>query len=118
MARISIAQFARKTQSTLDESARAIKLELFGAVIDDTRVDTGRLKGNWQTSTAAPITQTIERLDRTGSAVRAEAQRVVTSRGVDYLVNNLPYAPVYEERDAMIERNMARIQRIVKNATR
>lgn len=84
----------------------------------DTRVDTGRLRGNWQTSTGSPITSEIGRLDPTGQQATQEAQQNVTAFGVDYMTNNLPYAMIWEERDGMIDRNMARIQRIVREVAR
>ena len=46
---------------------RAIKISLFNGVIGDTRVDTRRLQGNWQTSTGKPITLTVERFDQVGN---------------------------------------------------
>lgn len=113
---LDIERFSKKTKSTLDQASRAIKLSLFRGVIMDTRVDTGRLRGNWQTSTGQPITGVVERLDPSGQATVAEAASNITGIGVDYMTNNLPYAEVWEERDAMISRNMTRIQRSVREA--
>lgn len=113
---LDIERFSKKTKSTLDQASRAIKLSLFRGVIMDTRVDTGRLRGNWQTSTGRPITSVVERLDPSGQAAVAEAASNITGIGVDYMTNNLPYAEVWEERDAMISRNMTRIQRSVREA--
>lgn len=118
MAQISIEEFCRKTKTRLPEAAKAIKLELFSSTIDDTRVDTGRLKGNWQTSTGEPRLSETLRQDPDGVAAKAEAQNNVTGDGVDYLTNNLPYAEVWEENDGMIARNMARIDTIVKRVSR
>jgi len=115
---IDIAKFAKKTKSTLDQSSRAIKINLFSRVIGDTRVREGRLKGNWQTSARAPIMSTIERLDPDGSAATAEAENNVTPFGVDYMTNNLPYAEVYEEKDGMVKKNMARIARTLKESVK
>lgn len=120
---IDIAKFAKKTKSTLDEAARAIKINLFTRVIRDTRVDTGRLRGNWQTTTGAPATGQLERFDKVPQYSRggsAEDDAVSVPRGdtVDYLTNNLPYAEVWEERDGMIAKNVADIQRIVKETVR
>lgn len=118
-----IAKYAKKAGAALDEAARAVKIELFTGVITDTRVDTGRLRGNWQTSVGEPRLQTIERLDKTiqgapGGAAYDDA--VSTPRGdtVDYLSNNLPYANIWEDRDGMIARSVTRvlanIKRLVK----
>lgn len=113
---LTIDKFAEVTKSTLSESARAIKISLFSGLIPDTRVDTGRLKGNWQTSTGRPITVTIERFDKEGNTVLAEIRATVTEYGIDYITNNLPYAPVWNERDGIIDRNLARIDRNVREA--
>jgi hypothetical protein len=120
---IDVAKFARKTSSTMGEAARAIKISLFNGVIRDTRVDTGRLRGNWQTSTGRPILTQIERLDRIpqgadGGESQTQVIATVTPDGVDYMTNNLPYAEVWEERDGMIAKNMARIQRNVNKAVK
>ena len=111
---LDIAAFAKKTKGTLDEATRAIQLSLFGGVIRDTRVDTGRLRGNWQTNVGSPKTNPIDRLDPSGEKAIAEVSNNNTSGGVVYFTNNLPYAQVWEVRDGMIARNTARIQRTVE----
>ena len=114
----AINEFAKKTSASLDETSRAIKISLFGSVIGDTRVDTGRLKGNWQTSTGSPNYNTTDRTDKDGTKATAEVERTVKGDTVDYLTNNLPYAEVYEEKDAMVEKNVTRINRIIKESVR
>ena len=115
-----ITRFAKKVDHTLDQAARDIKISLFSSIIDFTRVDTGRLKGNWQTSTGDPKYGEVERYEQPGTksngSTSSQDEVVHTVRGdtVDYLTNNLPYAEVYEEKDGMVEKNMARINRIVK----
>lgn len=116
--KLDIDRFAARTRSRVDEAARAIKIELFSGVIRETRVDTGRLRGNWQTTTGEPAQGEVDRLDPTGSEATQEVQANVGADTKDYLTNNLPYAEVWEERDGMVERNMARIGRIVKEATK
>lgn len=115
MATVSIKGWANKIGASLPEAALAIKMELFSGVIEDTRVDTGRLRGNWQTSTGFPIGQTTGRLDPSGELAKAEMRRNITPDGVDYMTNNLDYAAVYEEKDGMIARNMARITTILRS---
>lgn len=111
---IDVSKFADRTKAKLGDASRAIKISLFNGVIGDTRVDTGRLRGNWQTSTGKPITLTVERFDQVGNVVQAEVKATVTEFGVDYITNNLPYAPVWNERDGIIDRNLARIDRNVR----
>jgi len=110
-------RFADKTESTVDESARAIKIKLFSDIVENTRVRTGRLKGNWQTSTGSPIGEQIERPSPNGEVVKEEIQNNVTSNGIDYLTNNLPYAEVFEEKDGMVAKGIQRIDRIVKEVS-
>lgn len=115
---LDIAAFAKQAEATLDETARAIKISLFNGVIRDTRVDTGRLRGNWQTTTGSPANGELARLDPSGAAATQDVQNGVKGDTVDYLTNNLPYAEVWEERDAMIDKNMARIAQIVRRAAK
>jgi hypothetical protein len=114
MATISIGDWVKKTNRNLDQTTRGIKISLFNGVILDTRVDTGRMRGNWQTSTGGPIFSEVQRLDKSGSLATAEVESKVKSRDVDFLSNNVPYAFVWEERDGMVKRNMARITSILR----
>lgn len=107
-----INRIANKLKVSGEQMGRAVKVELLSSIINDTRVRTGRLRGNWQTSEGSPKGGTLDRLDPSGSAARADVQGV-PGISLTYMANNLPYAPVLEERDAMVGRNAARIQRIV-----
>ena len=115
---VDISRFAEQTESTLDEATRAVQISLFSSVIQDTRVDTGRLKGNWQTNVGSPITTETDRLDPNGTQVEREIQQNVTSGDVVYFTNNLLYAEVWEQEDGMVRRNMARIERTVNEVGR
>lgn len=119
---IDITRFANKTKSTLDQSARAIKISLFNGVIRDTRVDTGRARGGWQTTTGSPATGSVDRLDQVpqgsnGGEAMNEVVKNVRGFTVDYLTNNIPYIVFLEEKDAMTSKNMQRIERIVKEVS-
>jgi len=115
---VDITRFAEQTESTLDEATRAVQISLFSSVIQDTRVDTGRLKGNWQTNVGSPITTETDRLDPNGTEAEREVRQTVTSGDVVYFTNNLPYAEVWEQEDGMVRRNMARIERTVNEVAR
>lgn len=99
----------------LGELTKAVKIEIFSGVVSDTRVDTGRLKGNWQIQQNSPATGTLDRKDKSGSKVNAEITKAATESGLTYFVNNLPYAQVYEELDGMVVRNIARVKQNIKN---
>lgn len=115
---IPMNQLAAVLGKEVDEVIRATKIALFNGVIRDTRVDTGRLRGNWQTTTGNPALSSIARLDPSGSSAQAEVRSNVTPDGRDFLTNNLPYAEVWEERDGMVARNVARIERNIAEAIR
>ena len=118
MAQVNIAQYAKRVSADLEDAAIAIKLSLFKGVILDTRVDTGRLRGNWQTSTGQPITSDSTREDKSGSQSIDDARGAITPDGIDYMTNNLPYAAVYEEQDAMIARNLLRVKNNIIKASK
>lgn len=116
--------FAEKTEVTLDEALRGIVIELFSSVIMGTPVDTGRARGNWQTSVGSPSNGV---LDREGAAAAlAELESTTVKMGsVVWLANNLPYIArlEYEHWSAqapngMVRKNMARVNRIVDDVVK
>jgi hypothetical protein len=117
-------RFAKLTNASLDETGRAIVLELFGSVIKDTPVDTGRARGNWQTTIGAPASGQTDRKGE-GPAL-AEVSQEAASFGagkIIYLTNNLPYIYRLEflgwsqqSPDGMARKNVARIQSMVRKA--
>ena len=116
---IDVTNYAKKTKRSVDQTVRAIKISLFSAVIRDTRVDTGRLRGNWQTTTGRPASSAIDRLDKipqgtNGGAAFDAVPGVVKGDTVDYLTNNLPYAEKWEDEDGMVAKNIANIKQIVR----
>jgi len=116
---IPLAQFAKIVGGNIGQIVKKVKMDIFLGVIRDTRVDTGRLRGNWQFSSGAEAAGESGRIDKTpqgsdGGAAQADVSSGVKADTVDYLTNNLPYAAVWEERDGMIARNVARIERDIK----
>ena len=116
---IDIAKFSKKAGDTVGETARTIKMKLFSSIIRDTHVVTGRLRGNWQTTTGSPIYTETDRLDPTpegqdGGVSQDEVQATVESNTIDYMTNNLPYAAIREEHDAMVGKNVIRFNRIAR----
>ena len=118
--------YAKKAGASLDETSRAIVLELFGSVIKDTPVDTGRAKGNWQTTIGAPASGTVDRLGESEALADVAQQTASFGAGkVIYLSNNLPYIYRLEydgwsqqATGGMLRKNVARIQSIVAKAAR
>lgn len=106
-----------------NEDRKAITIKLFNSVIQDTPVDTGRARGNWQCSQNSPLTNEIDREDKSGSSAQNDVLDVVlasTPDGTVYLTNNLPYAQRLEfghsgqAPQGMVRKNMARIQQILR----
>ena len=94
--------------------SRTVPLRVFSAVARDTRVDTGRLRGNWQVAVGAPVLTETDRHDKNeGAPLAATEAAKVEKFALNYLTNNLVYAPVWEEKDAMVSRAVADFKRIV-----
>jgi hypothetical protein len=94
---IDMAKFGAKTIKKMRLAARRIALDVFGRVIKRTPVDTGRLRGNWQTTVARPAEGEV---DVRGRAQTRDEARVITDlwggEGSVFLTNNLPYAEAIE----------------------
>jgi len=117
-------KFRLKIEGQDDEIVRGVELALFSAVIDDTPVDMGRLKGNWMGSFGSPAQGTLETDDPNGSATKDKMMSLVTGgpKGgrLTYLANNLPYAMAIEyghstkkAPQGMVRKNVARFQTLV-----
>lgn len=120
-------QFTVKADKAADKTVRAVTLALFREVIQRTPVDTGRLKGNWQTTVGVPATGQLPRNDPAGALAFGDAVMKVGGIGsVTYLANNLPYASRIEYDGwshtkapaGMVRVSFARIDSIVSAAVR
>ena len=120
-------RFNRKAKDSLDRTRRIVIIKLFSAVIKDTPVLSGRLRGNWQTTINSPATGVIGIRDE--AAAIAEVQRMAAqSKGSDVVIlrNNLPYAYRIEfdgwskvkAPQGMMRRNVSRFQRLLSEAVR
>ncbi|MTI92147.1 MAG: hypothetical protein FH750_12345 [Pseudomonas stutzeri] len=116
-----VRQFAVKTAEAHDKIARTAALELFSSVIRSTPVDTGRARGNWQTSVGQPTPNEIDRDDKSGAQALTEVQ-AKTPEGAGqevFLTNNLPYIYSLEFGSSkqapagMVRINFARVQKMV-----
>ena len=116
-----LGRFSIESMQAVERITRAIKLELFSGVILDTPVDTGRARGNWQTSTGYPKTSTVERAGANAS-LNEMRNNLGGLDGATYLTNNLPYIERLEfgysnqAPDGMLRKNFARINQIVQRA--
>ncbi|ANT45259.1 tail component [Xanthomonas phage Xoo-sp2] len=118
--------FGIKTLDRIDKVRRASVLELFKLVIFATPVDTGRLRGNWQTTINSPASAAIGRDDPGGAAAMAEAVANLGSIvDVVWFTNNLPYAERIEydgwskqAPEGMVRKHVASWKRIVEAKAR
>jgi len=120
-----IARYAARTGEKIRSVNKAIAMELLSGIVKDTPVDTGRLRGNWQTSAGTPVLTEIDRLDKNGATVIKEIATNIDPMGVTYMTNNLPYAKRRNDEGGaggvnagFVEKNFARIERNVKGAVK
>ena len=104
-----IEDFTAKAMKAADMVFRGTALDIFGKVIHRTPVDTGRARGNWQTSVGTYQTDYTSRIGRS----LAEAGRVTKTWNIErpiYFVNNLPYIiPLERGSSKQSPRGMVRV---------
>lgn len=118
-----IRSFAVKAGIAGDKTIQGVTISLFNAIIRDTPVDTGRARGDWQTTVDNPASGQNERTDNTkkgrdGGPSQAEVVANTPEKAgqVTFLTNNLPYVEDLEKGtsqqspEGMVIRNMDRIQ--------
>lgn len=124
---LQLAEFAAQAKDAIDASLREVIIELGGSLIRMSPVDTGRFRGNWQFSIAAPAGGTLDTIDPTGTETTARivGESIEFRAGTTaFIVNNLPYAiPLeYGHSDqapgGMVRITQARFQQIVLEAIR
>ena len=91
-----ISKFVKKSNKAPKDIRDAVLLKLFGAIIKDTPVDTGRLRGNWMTNIGSPNLETTTK--KSNSAISRAKKALSPSKFEDviYFTNNLPYAGAIE----------------------
>jgi len=115
---LDLRRFVAKAGKQADLGVRKVCLDITAGVIQDTPVDTGRARANWQASIDAPEAGTLEAKDKQGSASAAKASASIAAAPgrVFYLVNNLPYAVPLEYGSSaqspggMVRVNLARVK--------
>lgn len=93
---------------------------LCSAIIMDTPVDTGQLRGNWRFSTSS-AQMSVERIDKSGSMATEELNAFLSgfSGGDMYMLNGMSYASDIEygsskkAPDGMVRRNVARVKSLI-----
>lgn len=119
---LDVQAFVAKAKKNPETVMRSVSLKLFSAIIKASPVDTGRFRGNWQTTGVTPATGLIAGVDPTGNkAVNSAATFITNAPGWDTftLTNNLPYAERLEygwSKQApvgMVRVNIARFQQLI-----
>lgn len=119
---LDIQSFVAKAKKNPETVMRSVSLKLFSAIIKASPVDTGRFRGNWQTTCVTQATGLIAGVDTTGNkAVNSAATFITNAPGWDTftLTNNLPYAERLEygwSKQApvgMVRVNIARFQQLI-----
>jgi hypothetical protein len=124
---MDLRRFQKKTLDRVDAVWRTVIIKLYSAVILDTPVLTGRLRGNWQVSIGSPVTTITGRTDMSGAAVVREVEAIAGRSGaMDVVImrNNLPYAYRIEYEgwshtkapEGMVRRNVTRFTRLMNQA--
>ena len=119
-----IEKFSKGSIETADKIRREFILKLFSAVIKDTPVDTGRLRGNWFPKVGSPSREKKETAKENESIPRIPGNLGKFGDTV-YMSNNLDYAAgiEYEGRSrikapaGMVRINIARSGTILKQIT-
>ena len=83
-------KIADRMGERLEYVARGVFLDLFTNIIYDTPVDTGRLRGNWQTSIGSPTSNPVGRTGAAGPIL--EVFETIKGPDLYFFTNNLPYA--------------------------
>lgn len=117
-------KFRTKTMIDANEFRKGLNVELMSAVIMDTPVDTGALRGSWRTTVGAPSTDESERKDKTGEVAIQEARKNQGEMNdTIYFVNKMPYAMDIEfggspkkAPEGMVRKNLARAQGMARAA--
>ena len=94
----SFAAALDKFEDSIEEQADLIRskisFEALASVIQMTPVDTGRARGNWQTSVNVAIDTEIDVKDKRGSSAQVKGQEVISAAptyGIVWISNALPY---------------------------
>jgi len=122
---LDLQKWAKGANRSIGEIRRYVLINMGGAIIADTPVATGMLKGNWQTSVGAPKTTEVP-LRPANMAVAELVDAAANVRGDQpvYIVNLRPYARAIEyghskkRPKGMVRKNVAAFQRIVRDAVK
>ena len=112
-------RFAEKTGEKLEDVDVGFKLDLFTRAVRNTRVDTGRMRGNWQVSTGAPADgETGRRQPEENIYLDPSEEAKIQPFSLTWLTNNTPYVVIWEERDGITGRAIAEARQMLEQVVR
>lgn len=122
---IQLNRFHKKSLKQCEDAAREIQLRLFRAVVLDTPVLEGTLRGNWQLTKGTPANGTVDGTSDPMPDIEAALRSFRLGETV-YLTNNLPYAYPIEfygwshtkAPQGMVRKNVLRLNRIAAAVVR
>lgn len=97
---LQLGQFIEKTKADGDKVLRQATLSMLNGVVKRSPVDTGRFRGNWQTTVGNPASGDLDTEDKSGGATLTAGVTAVAGAQMGdttYIVNNLPYARRLED---------------------
>lgn len=120
-----IGNYSDTTKKSLQNVRRGVTIKLFSAVILDTPVDTGRLRGNWQMTEEVPASGNLDTTDKSGgTTVQKSTAGIVATTGNNpvFLTNNLAYAERIEFEgwshtkapQGMVRKNVVRFNGLIR----
>lgn len=121
---VDIGAYKARFNGRMSTFKRGVLLKLFGAVIKDTPVLTGRLRGNWQFGKTSLPSQGPQDSSQDPTTVISAA--ILTQVGNEdtsyFLVNTMPYCNRIEYQgwsrvkapDGMVRKNLIRIKNILQ----
>jgi len=116
-------RIADKSAVDIEVLSVGVKVAIFSDVVFNTRVDTGRLKGNWQIQNNKYTPRTLTTFDKTKKVTMSANSSFKIERGslpssITYFTNNLPYAEAWEIKDGMIAKAISKARQDVKEQAR
>lgn len=91
---LQLSEFAKRAGRNADLVVQKVATDVLRRVVLRSPVDTGRFRGNWQTTISAPAAGSVAIEDKSGNVAISKGQQALVSFqcGPDiFITNNLPY---------------------------
>lgn len=119
---VDIGAYIQRFEGRFTDFKRAVLLKLFGSVIKDTPVLTGRLRANWQFGKATAPDSIVDSVADPTTQIEGQVNSQVDGKdGSVFLANSLPYVNRIEYEghssvkapEGMVRKNLVRISNIL-----